>query len=283
MTKEEAIKYLQQLYPNGGHCWLDEQRIEAIGMAVKALQEEPKSKCHGCNNVKGCITCVDGGVWHTMDEEPPQDSNICLLWPRDNIITIGKLNGLKDFRYVSKWAYAESILNLKEEPVSEELEEAATSFARKDSEGISNPANFYYTVADKARIFKTGAKWQKEQFEKNRLKHCDSITKEQAELEQGFIDQHLDKHQLPLTPEILEKNGFKRDPLWHHCDKDLDNYSISVQLGYANRIEYIKITEKGKDDVIPSEKTKLYLTHINYVHELQHALRLCGINKEIEL
>lgn len=43
MNKEEAIKYLQQLYPNGGHCWLDERRIEAIGMAVKALQEEPVS------------------------------------------------------------------------------------------------------------------------------------------------------------------------------------------------------------------------------------------------
>ena len=52
----------------------------------------------------------------------------------------------------------------KEEPVSEDLEEAAISFARKDSEGISNPANFYYTVADKARIFKAGAKWQKEQM-----------------------------------------------------------------------------------------------------------------------
>lgn len=44
MTKEEAIKYLQQLYPNGGHCWLDEQRIEAIGMAINALQEEPVSE-----------------------------------------------------------------------------------------------------------------------------------------------------------------------------------------------------------------------------------------------
>ena len=40
MTNQEAIKYLQQIYPNGGHCWLDEQRIEAIGMAVKALQEK---------------------------------------------------------------------------------------------------------------------------------------------------------------------------------------------------------------------------------------------------
>ena len=44
MTNKEAIKYLQQFYPNGGHCWLDEQRIEAIGMAVKALQEEPVSE-----------------------------------------------------------------------------------------------------------------------------------------------------------------------------------------------------------------------------------------------
>lgn len=44
MTNEEAIKYLQQLYPNGGHCWLDEQRIEAIGMAIKALQKEPVSE-----------------------------------------------------------------------------------------------------------------------------------------------------------------------------------------------------------------------------------------------
>ena len=39
MTTEEAIKYLQQLYPHGGGCWLDEQRIEAIGMAVRALEK----------------------------------------------------------------------------------------------------------------------------------------------------------------------------------------------------------------------------------------------------
>ena len=44
MTNEKAIKYLKQLYPNGGHCWLDEQRIEAIGMAIKALQKEPVSE-----------------------------------------------------------------------------------------------------------------------------------------------------------------------------------------------------------------------------------------------
>ena len=40
MTNQEAIKYLKQLYPYGGCCWLDEQRIEAIGMAVSALERE---------------------------------------------------------------------------------------------------------------------------------------------------------------------------------------------------------------------------------------------------
>ena len=39
MNRKEAIKYLKQLYPNGGHCWLDEQRIEAIGMAIDGLTE----------------------------------------------------------------------------------------------------------------------------------------------------------------------------------------------------------------------------------------------------
>lgn len=38
MKKEDAIKYLQQLYPNGGYTWLDEQRMEAITMAIEALE-----------------------------------------------------------------------------------------------------------------------------------------------------------------------------------------------------------------------------------------------------
>ena len=44
MTNKEAIKYLQQLYPNGGHCWLDEQRIEAISMAIDALSHSEVTK-----------------------------------------------------------------------------------------------------------------------------------------------------------------------------------------------------------------------------------------------
>ena len=40
MTTQEAIKYLRQLYPNGGCCWLDEKRIEAISMAIDALEKK---------------------------------------------------------------------------------------------------------------------------------------------------------------------------------------------------------------------------------------------------
>lgn len=88
---------------------------------------------------------------------------------------------------------------------------------------------------------------------------------------------------IELVPEILIMNGFVRDPLWHNCDKDFENYSISIQLGYANMIEYVRISEKGKDNRIPSEITKMYLTKIKYLHQLQHAMRICGINEEIEI
>ena len=60
MTNEEAIKFLKQLYPYGGHCWLDGQRTEAIGMAIKALQQSVS-------------------VWHDASDEPDHESN-CLIY-----------------------------------------------------------------------------------------------------------------------------------------------------------------------------------------------------------
>ena len=93
-------------------------------------------------------------------------------------------------------------------PVSEDLEEAASRYA-KEEYSCKSPA----TLPDRCRgcyapimyAFKAGVKWQKEQFEKNRLKHCNSITNEQAELEQGFIDQHLDKYnRMPTFLDAIE-------------------------------------------------------------------------------
>ena len=105
MTKKEAIKYLKQLYPNGGHCWLDDQRMEAIGMAVKVLQEEPVS-----------------------EEQVKEDT-----------MTISK----EWFEHCKKSWYNEGYID--------------------------------------------GEYNRDRQFEKERLKLCDNLTKEQAKIEQDFV------------------------------------------------------------------------------------------------
>lgn len=73
---------------------------------------------------------------------------------------------------------------------------------------------------------------------------------------------------IPLTAEILEKNGFT-------CDadgmNDSDELTVSIEYG-----EYQRNTDDGFKMLADGKIIK-------YVHELQHALRLCGIEKEIEL
>lgn len=99
---------------------------------------------------------------------------------------------------------------------------------------------------------------------------------------------------IPLTAEILERNGFRR----------------SVDYSGNNRTPYIfsRGKKKGPFDKVtvnlfhPTDKrlfrrgvyhelvyeSPMFAGHWNfacvkYVHELQHALRLAGIDKEIEL
>lgn len=88
-------------------------------------------------------------------------------------------------------------LRLVEEPVSAEL-----------IEELKKIVNIRECVSQGVPVIKIAchfAQWQKEQFEKNRLEHCNSITNEQAELEQGFIDQHLDKYnRMPTFLDAIE-------------------------------------------------------------------------------
>ena len=159
MTNKEAIKFLQQLYPNGGHCWLDDQRMEAIGMAVKALQEEPVSE----EQVKE----------DTMTISKEWFEHCKKSWYNEGYID-GEYNRDRQF----------------EKPVSEDFEEAASRYA-KEEYNRKNPA----TLPDRCRgcyeplmyAFKAGAKWKAEQFEKERLKQCNTLTKEQAKIEQDFV------------------------------------------------------------------------------------------------
>ena len=76
---------------------------------------------------------------------------------------------------------------------------------------------------------------------------------------------------IPLTPEILEKNGFV------YADLPFENF----YEGYGLRI-YGGNFADGHSNwyIICGINVSMNVTH---VHELQHALKLCKIDKEIKL
>lgn len=81
---------------------------------------------------------------------------------------------------------------------------------------------------------------------------------------------------LPITPEILEKNGFVRKDKYQFVNIDM----LSTVEKYGNKYyDYHNIYKKGKT----YRPTCVEADNIRYVHELQHAMRLAGIEKEIEV
>lgn len=85
-----------------------------------------------------------------------------------------------------------------------------------------------------------------------------------------FVRSLVDFEPILLTKEILEKNGFHKewdeDIMLMVCD------TIIVEIG-----DNYKLYKDGKMYL------RRVLSPLYYVHQLQHALRLCGISKEIEL
>lgn len=86
---------------------------------------------------------------------------------------------------------------------------------------------------------------------------------------------------IPLTEDILVKNGFHRSQRWHYCEFTTeDGFKIYVQLGCGGTIEYVRITKHNSDLM---ERDLDVTVSIHYVHQLQHLLRLCGIEKELTI
>lgn len=84
---------------------------------------------------------------------------------------------------------------------------------------------------------------------------------------------------IPLTPEILEKNGFvKESEVSYERFEWRESGSVAITL---NRDSF----SKSETFVLTTFKIGVngWLLRIEYVHELQHAIRLAGIEKEIEL
>lgn len=88
---------------------------------------------------------------------------------------------------------------------------------------------------------------------------------------------HGNLHPIPLTPEILEKNGWsrKKDYGWYlFYDRDIrvniwfDKCRWDIEISSEDgKVTYADITGRGT----------------LHTHQLQHALRLAGVEKDIEL
>lgn len=94
---------------------------------------------------------------------------------------------------------------------------------------------------------------------------------------------------IPLTPEILEKNGFEKS---YYSILTADGYKKLPRYKYKNITQVQDICrnlivisysdlEGGAYDIRCGIGSHIY--DLKYVHQLQHALRLCGIDKEIIL
>jgi hypothetical protein len=78
---------------------------------------------------------------------------------------------------------------------------------------------------------------------------------------------------IPLTAEILEQNGLKNYEEYPEYKIKTNEYEIWVIFDEPQNCVHIEKYDKG----IPT----IYHSKILFVHELQHALRICGVDKEI--
>ena len=95
---------------------------------------------------------------------------------------------------------------------------------------------------------------------------------------------------IPLTEEILKKNGFKNDVIAQKAiiAEGASNFSV-ILISEDNRIilnnidEYLNSFNKWHVHIDTEDMRTMCTSEITYVHELQHLLKLCKIEKEIVL
>ena len=75
---------------------------------------------------------------------------------------------------------------------------------------------------DLEQAFIDGAEWQYEQFEKERLKHCDELTAEQAQMESDFVVQHLKNFN--RTPTFIDAIEYGRKQMIDKAAEWLNNF-----------------------------------------------------------
>lgn len=78
---------------------------------------------------------------------------------------------------------------------------------------------------------------------------------------------------IPITPEILEANGFVKNGKYNEWNTG--NWEDIPFIGISLSRQSMRIRNIGTDIFLENK--------VVYVHQLQHALRLAGIDKEIQL
>lgn len=90
---------------------------------------------------------------------------------------------------------------------------------------------------------------------------------------------------IPLTPEILEKNGWKREVMsrgvknshWVYTKPDIEEYGyfpIYIEKGIGDEFDVYPFTDN---------QVCTQIAYIKYVHQLQHLLFGLGLNSEMEV
>lgn len=87
---------------------------------------------------------------------------------------------------------------------------------------------------------------------------------------------------IPLTAEILEKNGFEKGTYELPVSgKKIPKYSYAEVEGDIKEVVLLPLTMNFIWSFSAIDGT--HIPVLQFVHQLQHALRPCGIDKEIEL
>ena len=90
---------------------------------------------------------------------------------------------------------------------------------------------------------------------------------------------------IPLTPEILEKNGWAKEVMsrgvknshWVYTKPDIEEYGyfpIYIEKGIGDEFDVYPFTDNN---------VCTQIAYIKYVHQLQHLLFGLGLNSEMEV
>lgn len=78
---------------------------------------------------------------------------------------------------------------------------------------------------------------------------------------------------IPITPEILGKNGFGKNDAYNEWN--IGEWDERPFIGVSLERQSLRVKHFGNDIFIEGKEL--------FVHQLQHVLRLAGVEKEIEL